>query len=78
MVGVCYRPPIQDEEKDEAFSEQLAEVERSPALVLLGDFNFPDIYWKYTVQRKKSKRFLECVEDSLHSWYESLPSVVLC
>ena len=29
------------------------------------DFNFPDICWKYnTAQRKQSKRFLECVEDS--------------
>ena len=27
LVGVCYRPPNQDEEKDEAFYEQLEEVE---------------------------------------------------
>ena len=26
LVGVCYRPPTQDEEMDEAFYEQLAEV----------------------------------------------------
>ena len=65
MVGVCYRPPNQDEEKDEAFYEQLVEVVRSPALVPTGDFNFPDVCWKYnTAQRKQSKRFLECVEDS--------------
>ena len=64
-MGVCYRPPNQDEEKDKAFYEQLAEVARSPALVLMGDFNFPDICWKYnTAQRKQSKRFLECMEDS--------------
>ena len=65
LVGVCYRPSNQDEEMDEAFCEQLAEVVRLPALVLVGDFNFPDTCWKYnTVQRKQSKRFLECVEDS--------------
>ena len=65
LVEVCYRPPNQDEEMDEAFYEQLAEVVQSPALVLVGDFNFPDTCWKYnTVQRKQSKRFLECVEDS--------------
>ena len=65
LVGVCYRPPNQDEEMDEAFCEQLAEVARSPALVLMGDFTFPDICWKYnTAQRKQSKRFLKCVEDS--------------
>jgi len=65
LVGVCYRPPSQDEEKDMAFYEQLAEVAQSLALVLMGDFNFPDICWKYnTTQRKQSKRFLECMEDS--------------
>ena len=30
----------------------------------MGDFNFPDVCWKYnTAQRKQSKRFLECMED---------------
>ena len=65
LVGVCYRPPHQDEEMGEAFCEQLAKVTRSPALVLTGDFNIPDIGWKHnTAQRKQSRRFLECVEDS--------------
>ncbi|MCQ4179287.1 hypothetical protein FK518_27320 [Klebsiella pneumoniae] len=36
-----------------------------PALILVGDVNFPDICWEYhTAQRKQSKRFLEGVEDS--------------
>ena len=43
LVGVCYRPPNQDDETDEVFYEQLAEAAQSPALVLMGDFNFPDI-----------------------------------
>ena len=65
LVEVWYRPPNQDEEMDEAFYEQLAEVIQSPALVLVGDFNFPHVCWKYNIaQRKQSKRFLECVEDS--------------
>ena len=42
-VGSCYRPPNQDEETDEVLYEQLAEAARSTALVLMGDFNFPDI-----------------------------------
>ena len=65
LVGGCYRPPDQDEEMDEVFYKQLAEVVQSPALVLVGDFNFPDISWNYnTAQRKQSTRFLESVEDS--------------
>ena len=36
-----------------------------PALVLMGDFNFPDICWEYNLaQKKQSRRFLECMEDN--------------
>ena len=65
MVGVCYRPPNQDEETDEIFYKRLGKVSRSLALVLMGDFNLPDVCWKYnTVERKQSRRFLECVEEN--------------
>ena len=65
MVGVCYRPPNQNEEADGIFYKQLGEVSQSPALVLMGDFNFPDVCWKYnTAERKQSRRFLERVEDT--------------
>ncbi|GAB0206524.1 hypothetical protein GRJ2_003118000 [Grus japonensis] len=63
VVGVCYRPPNQDEEADEIFYKQLGEVSRSLALVLMGDFNLLDVCWKYNrAERKQSRRFLECVE----------------
>lgn len=42
-VGVCYRPLNQDEEADEAFNKQLAEVIQLSVLVLIGDINLPDI-----------------------------------
>ena len=35
-VGVCYRPPTQDEEVDERLYKQLDEVSRSPPLFLWG------------------------------------------
>ncbi|KAK4810586.1 hypothetical protein QYF61_007323 [Mycteria americana] len=64
VVGACYRPPNQDEETDEIFYKQLGEASRSLALVLGGDFNLPDVCWKYnTAERKQSRRFLECVAD---------------
>ncbi|GAB0182690.1 mitochondrial enolase superfamily member 1 [Grus japonensis] len=63
MVGVCYRPPNQGEEVDEVFYKQLAEVSQSLALVIVRDFNLPDVCWKYnTLERKQSRRFLECVK----------------
>ncbi|GAB0182802.1 mitochondrial enolase superfamily member 1 [Grus japonensis] len=31
----------------------------------MGDFNLPDVCWKYNIaERKQSRRFLECVEDN--------------
>ncbi|PKU40561.1 adaptin ear-binding coat-associated protein 1 [Limosa lapponica baueri] len=63
-VGVYYRPSNQDVEV-ESFYQQLAELSQSLALVLVGDFNFPDICWKYnTAEREQSRRFLERVEDN--------------
>ena len=65
IVGVCYRPPNQDEEVDKTLYRQLGEVSRSLPLVLVGDFNFPDICWIYnTADREQSQRFLECVGDN--------------
>jgi len=45
QLGVCYRPPNQDAETDEVFYKQVTEVVQSPALVLMGNFNFPEIYY---------------------------------
>jgi len=54
LLGICYRPPSQDEEADEVFCKRLAEVSQSLALVLVGVFNLPDICWKYnTAERKR-------------------------
>ncbi|KAK4818760.1 hypothetical protein QYF61_018932 [Mycteria americana] len=64
MVGVCYRPPNQDEEADDIFYKQLGEISQSLVLVVVGVFNLPDVCWKYnTAERQQSRRFLECVED---------------
>ncbi|KAJ7408007.1 mitochondrial fission process protein 1 [Pitangus sulphuratus] len=64
-VGVCYRPPNQDDEGDELFYKQLADVSKSPALVLVGNFTLPDVCWKLnTAEKRQSRRFLECIEDN--------------
>ena len=43
IVGVCYRPPNQDEKVDKTLYRQLDRVCKTSPLVLVGDFNFPDI-----------------------------------
>ena len=55
-VGVCYRQPTQDEEVDERLYKQLGEVSRSLPLVLVEDFNFPDICWNYNTADREHFR----------------------
>ncbi|GAB0206587.1 hypothetical protein GRJ2_003124300 [Grus japonensis] len=65
VVGVYYRPPDQEEEVDEAFCRQLIVASRSQALVLMGDFNHPDICWKdNTARHAQSRRFLQSIDDN--------------
>jgi len=56
LLGVCYRPPNQDEEGDEVFYKRLAEVSQSLALVLVGDFNLLDICWKHNTAERNGLR----------------------
>ena len=65
MIGVYYRPLDQGETVDEAFLLQLLEALCSQVLVLVWDFNHPDIYWKdHTVSCKRSRRLLESIDDN--------------
>ncbi|GAB0187131.1 hypothetical protein GRJ2_001178400 [Grus japonensis] len=75
MVGVCCRPPNQDKEADKIFYKQLGKVSQSLALVFLGNFNLPDVCWKYNAaKRKQSRRFLECVEGNFLTQLVSEPA----
>jgi len=65
IVGVYYRPPDQEEEVDEAFYRQLKAASQSQALVLVGDFNHPDICWEdHTARHTQSRRFLQGINDN--------------
>ena len=64
MVGVYYRPPDQEEEVDETFHRQLQAASQSQALVLMGDFNHPDISWEdHTARQAQSRRFLKSIDN---------------
>ncbi|KAK4832987.1 hypothetical protein QYF61_027011 [Mycteria americana] len=65
IVGVCCRPPDQEDQADEGLYRQIGAASCSQALVLMGDFNHPDICWRdNTAGHKQSRRFLECIDDS--------------
>ncbi|GAB0207654.1 hypothetical protein GRJ2_003231100 [Grus japonensis] len=65
VVGVYYQPLSQDTTTDELFYKELRDISRSAALVLMGDFNFPDVNWEHhTADTNKSRKFLKHVEDN--------------
>ncbi|XP_065440587.1 mitoferrin-1 isoform X1 [Chrysemys picta bellii] len=65
MLGVYYRPPNQVEEVDEAFFKQLTKSSKAQDLVVMGDFNYPDICWENnTVGHRLSNKFLDCIADN--------------
>ena len=56
VVGVCCRTPDQGEPVDEAFLLQLQEVSCLQALILMGDFNHPDICWDTVIAGGRQSR----------------------
>ena len=75
VARVCYKPPDQEEAVDEAFLLHLQEVSRSWALVLMGNFNHPDICWNSGMGGgRQSRRFLESVEDNFLAQVIDLPT----
>ncbi|PKU30860.1 dtw domain-containing protein 2 [Limosa lapponica baueri] len=64
-VEVCYRLPDQDDWVDEALYRKIGAASCSQTLLLMGDFNHPNICWRdNTAGHKQSKKFLECVDDN--------------
>ncbi|RMC09988.1 hypothetical protein DUI87_12778 [Hirundo rustica rustica] len=57
LLGVCYRPSNQEEEVGNLFYKQLENVSGSSALVLVGNFNLPDICWELNTAKKRHKAF---------------------
>ena len=65
VVGVYYRPPSQDDHTDESFCKESRDMSRSGALVLMGNFKFPDVNWEYhTADPNRSRKILQDVVDN--------------
>ncbi|GAB0177064.1 voltage-dependent L-type calcium channel subunit alpha-1C [Grus japonensis] len=60
------RPPDQGDGADEALYRQIGAASCSQALVLVGDFNHPNICWRdNAAEHRQSRKFPECVDDNL-------------
>ncbi|KAJ7415597.1 hypothetical protein BTVI_37847 [Pitangus sulphuratus] len=60
-----HRSPSQDDDTNVLYNKKLKEISRSLALVLMGDFNVPDVNWDYrTTDTNRSRKFLKHLEDN--------------
>ena len=74
-MGVYYRLPSQDVSTDVLFYRQLREISGLVALVLMGDFTFPDINWEYhTAGTSRSWKLLKFVGGNFLSQVLSEPT----
>ena len=69
MIGVLYRSPnsseVQNRQLEEVSIESVA-AKKSRYIVLMGDFNYPEINWKEpsaTVSDGHAERFLTLTQD---------------
>ncbi|PKU47503.1 hypothetical protein llap_2145 [Limosa lapponica baueri] len=72
------KPSLVSDERGESLWVRIkgqANMEDTVALVLVGDFNYPDICWKgYTARNIQSKRFLQCTDDNFLTQLVEEPS----
>ncbi|KAF7243633.1 Pericentrin, partial [Varanus komodoensis] len=65
VADIYYHPRSQKEDKDLAFEKQLASISKKNDVVIMGDFNFPNICWETnSAKHDPSKRFLTWVADN--------------
>lgn len=63
-MGFCSRLPDQGDQGDEYLHRQRGAASWSQALVLIGDFNQPNICWRNNAaEHRQSRRFLECLDE---------------
>jgi hypothetical protein len=63
LIGVCYRPPDYGKIQDEALFKMIGRVSKEQ-LLLMGDFNFPELNWKLPETLDDSHLFMKCVNDN--------------
>jgi len=75
IVGICYRPPDCEVVNDNVLYERVGELcERNKQIVLMGDFNFPELDWSCSETVDHSHPFVECLDNNFLSQIVDKPS----
>uniref|UniRef100_A0A803JLD2 Reverse transcriptase domain-containing protein n=1 Tax=Xenopus tropicalis TaxID=8364 RepID=A0A803JLD2_XENTR len=65
IIGVCYKPPRIDEGDEAQLLLQMEEASKLGQVVIMGDFNYPDIDWSNGVAKsEKASRFVNMLNDN--------------
>ena len=65
LVGIFYRCQSSNKLRDEALFELICKASScSKKLLLMGDFNFPELNWKIPESLEDSHPFLKCINDN--------------
>jgi len=64
LFGVFYRPPNSDKDVEENVAKQILDRCGSHMVVVIGDFNFPNIDWNlYNSNSLDGAVFVQCVQE---------------
>ena len=75
IVGVCYRPPGVNEEVETQLFKQIEMAAKAGTVVLMGDFNYPDIDWKNgTAGTTKGRTFINLLHDNFMVQFVDTPT----
>lgn len=65
LACVCYKLPHKEVKADDAFFREKEKALCPHALILAGDLNHANIYWKgKTAEHKQSRSFLDCTDEN--------------
>ena len=71
QVGVVYRPPGISHEEDDKLWETLRQIANHKRMMVVGDFNLPDIKWDILdAVTRRSREFIKLVQDNY--WYQHI------
>ena len=75
LLGVFYRPPNSNREVEEQIGKQILERCSNSRVVVMGDFNFPNIDWNIPrVRGLDGEEFVRCVQEGFLTQHVDKPT----
>lgn len=73
LLGLCYKPPNASEEYEQLMFTAIQNIS-SKSLILMGDFNYPNINWEQLSSDRSGELFLALVQDCFLFQHVRMPT----